>query len=177
MKLKIDIACKPLVRAYLQYNYGKQIVINKETHIGKFFFKLLQKGPEYRRDTEYTAYSDKVSLNINEDLYLRNGFGISKSGLVEFNNYITDCVYGLLVLHIEMHEELMKGKWKIKQAIESFCNKYNFNDSDLSYETAKKYYYRSRIKKNALSIKDIKTFGRNVPDNSGQRIGLKPLIN
>jgi hypothetical protein len=147
MDIKIEIAVKPIVKAYLERNYGIPARLNKESLAGRYFYKLLEKQ-ENHKDTEYKAYPQRVIIIIGEDCLFRHGSSVTPTSLIDFNNYVTDNIYQLMFFSIEMQEEMSQDRFRIKEAIQSFLDRFNFTEDILSFETAKKAYYRYREKQN-----------------------------
>jgi hypothetical protein len=147
MDVKIEIAVKPLVKAYLERNFGSPVTLNKESLAGRYFYKVLEKQ-ENHKDTEYKGYSEKVIILVGVDCLFRYGSSVTPTSLIDFNNYITDNIYQLMFFSIEMQEEMSQERFRIKEAIESFLQRFNLTEDILSFETAKKAYYRHREKNN-----------------------------
>jgi hypothetical protein len=147
MEIKIEIDVKPVVKAYLERNFGSPVKLTREKPAGKYFYKLLEKQ-ENHKDTEYKQYSQKMVIIVGEDCLFRHGSVVTPTSLIDFNNYVTDNIYELMYLTIEMQEEMSKERFRIKEAIQYFLDKFSLTEEILSFETAKKAYYRYREREN-----------------------------
>lgn len=149
MKLvKISVPVKPLVRAYLKHNFSDSlnlfpiVKLSRSSYVGKFFLNLL-KGKRHKYDSRMSEYSESIEIFISATDSEAFGMQLTNTGVTDFNNYITDQVYFLMFMQCEIlleHNENLQ----IKKAITSFCSRYNFEESVMSYETAKKAFYRYR---------------------------------
>jgi hypothetical protein len=147
MEIKIEIDVKPVVKAYLERNFGTPVRLTRDKPTGKFFYKLLEKQ-ENHKDTEYKQYSQKVVVIVGEDCLFRHGSMVTPTSLIDFNNFVTENFYELMYLTIEVQEEMSQDRFRIKEAIQYFLDKFCLTEEILSFETAKKAYYRYRERNN-----------------------------
>jgi hypothetical protein len=149
MKLvKITVPVKPLVKAYLMHNFSDSlhlfpiVKLSRNSYVGKYFLNLL-KGKRTKYEERMAEYNETIEIFIQNTDAEYFGFHLTNTGITDFNNYISEQIYFLMFMQCEILLET-NDNIKIKQAITLFCSRYNFDESAMSYETAKKAYYRYR---------------------------------
>jgi len=82
--LKITIKCKPIVKAFLENNFGKQVFIPEEHVLNKVLCSQLFKN-NTRQDITTIEYPDQVEISITESNFIYDGFNINKVNTRTFN--------------------------------------------------------------------------------------------
>lgn len=162
----IKVPVKPVVKAYLEYNFGPQVRIDKYSLAGRFFHYILEKNIPYKEKNPISQnYKCMVEVVIPDDTFLRYGHSLTNNSIRDFNEFVTCQFYSLLVFHMKYQEEEVTDKLNYKKCILRFCEMFKMSEEIISYETVKKYYYRSRAREEERISNTEKSFGKIVPDD------------
>lgn len=88
----VKIKCRPLVKTFLENNYGKPVILPDNHIIMKYSCAQLDK--RNNRENDVAEYSQELELSIGVNNFLRDGFNISDQNTRAFNtgveSYIKD---------------------------------------------------------------------------------------
>ncbi len=159
MSFSVSIHVKPYVKKYLENRFGDPVDLSGDKHINKYFLNLLDKN-SYRFDKRIfvfgkNAYKEEVTILISEDAFERFGFDLSKTSIIDFNNFIEE--------YIKTQSRLFVGVCsglgvKVAVAIRNFQNIFQFEEDDFAFETIKK-----DIQRNGFTSDYFKKLGTTVP--------------
>ena len=111
--LQVTIKCKPLVKAYLENNFGKEINIPEEHVLGKLFLSLLVKNNS-RPDGTCIEYESEATVNICVRSYIYDGVAMNRVNTRAFNaaaeNYIRNFTRSNLDSLLMLQEQ--QREWK-----------------------------------------------------------------
>ena len=85
--LTVAIRCTPLVKAYLENNFGNPVSVPDEHILNKLACSQLFKGNI--RSNVYKKYPEIVSFNISEKNFKFDGFNINEANTHNFNNAVS----------------------------------------------------------------------------------------
>jgi len=136
-KFFVTIPVKPYVKRYLEINYGSPV--NFEEHISeqKFLLSLLQKRNQrfdYLYPQEMTKYTAFVEVLISRDDFMRHGFELTKTGIVEFGRRHEGTIKAISKMYIQFK----KGFSNLKDSVIDFQKLFNVEDDHWDYESIKK---------------------------------------
>lgn len=159
MQVKLQLPCTPLVKHYLESNFGTPAVLTKRSLAGKFFYRLLVK-PNQKDNKKYSGYTSTCMVCITPDALHRFGCELSLNDIMEFNQFVTKQVYGLMAVTMDVLQETMPD-FNIQKGISFFCSKYDFPHEAMSMDAAIKAYYRYR-QAQIFDLQPKKSFGESV---------------
>jgi hypothetical protein len=148
-----EISVKKYIRHYLQQRFGDPTLLTKDHQIGKYLYQLLGDACT-RNDSDFKPYKDTLTVKITEDVFLRKGYLLTATNVINFNNFVEEVIKNEMFLHIDVIREHRPGI-KIKSAIEHVMQKMLFDENVFPYETMKKSYDRYRLKKNGEIVNRI----------------------
>jgi len=149
--LKFNLPCKKYVKHYLENCFGSPSYIRKGSHIGKYFFHLLEDAPEREDKENMYDYDSICTIEITEDVFLRNGYVLSKTGIRLFNTFVEDQFKTQIRTIIETMVEF-QGQ-QINKAIDCVYDKFDMDETIMPHETIRKDYQRYRKDLEALKTK------------------------
>ncbi len=149
--ITIEIPCTSLVRGYIEAKTKNRGVftLSRKNPVGNIIIDLLEK-PSRENDHKIptdignTRYHQRVQLQINETISLRDGVLITRTNLTRLNKRLTKRFfeeYAMLLAGMELSNP--GGKLK-KKALFAFCKQIGMDDSFVTYDTVQKIYNRSR---------------------------------
>lgn len=193
----IDINCNPIVKAYLENNFGNPVDLPVKHVLYKLTTALLVKNNT--RTNNVAEYSSTVKICVLKKVFAHDGFNISDVGVRNFTTGVENFIKQALRHHVdtmmmmenntryrlsqykdllqELEAETIHRTSDVKQRIKSLRHDIECHEVDikkainttisdflkldqtvLPYETAKKDYYRYRLKKFSTQMSpNIKT--------------------
>lgn len=151
---KVDIPCTYLVRIYLENLFGKPVRFKEGIH-KSIFLCHVEKQACINQKVRSRRWSDQVTVELTESLYLRHGVFLTDKGISDINSDYTDLIYELLFQTMAWSEDMFfapGSKLNYRESIEKFCDKMGFPEECLSYERAKKAWQRKREQDKILKV-------------------------
>ena len=157
--MDFKIPTKPYLKRYLHYRYPMPYKLSLTDNLGLFVYHLLRRQTTSAFHVKIAKqYNVKYTIRIGvKYLEFRQAINLTDHTVVLFNNYVESMLKEELYKELESREvyfeatkdtyTLKTSPFTIKAGILSFLAKYNISESELSYETLKKDYYRFRKKK------------------------------
>ncbi|BDD13141.1 hypothetical protein FUAX_55730 (plasmid) [Fulvitalea axinellae] len=135
----ITVPLSPSAKKYMIRMYGKTPRMTRHDHIGKKFFELIERKSW---DGRYIyRFDESKSLKFFADLRIdrRHPPHFGHKSAAEFSAHIENHVADIAnwFIYGNLHHTN-----SIKEAILLFMDKFNFEESELPYETIKKRFYR-----------------------------------
>ncbi|MDX5396279.1 MAG: hypothetical protein LPK21_08760, partial [Hymenobacteraceae bacterium] len=142
MTLKIPV--KPHVSKYLQKKYGADYKLNKRDAISITLYNMLRRPSTDARLSSRTKRCTAVfEVNLSAFAFFKKGCrNLDAYTIIQFNSYVEDCIDTEFFSYVENLESLGLQQ---KEAIAHFMLKYEFDETDVKYDTLKKAYQRYRI--------------------------------
>ena len=142
MNFIVKLPCTPLVEHFLKTQYGTPCRLKGRSGVAKLFYRLLER-PSNKKSSMYSGYKNSIDVFITENDFERFGCELTRGDIMEFNNMVTDHIYELMSMSIVTQEENIKER-TIKESIFWWCDYFDFPQEVLSFDAAKKAYYRYR---------------------------------
>jgi hypothetical protein len=164
-KYTADVAVKPFVKVYLKSLFGEPAVLPKD-HLFNSLLKIMLNRP--KRTNEYYAmalYTEKIAIVISSHQFFNDGFSLTNTHTVIFNNTVEDYIRGKLIEKIEAYRD---RDYNIKNSIELAIEDIGIGDGLMDYETVKKNYYRYRVRLSKTAV--LKIYNTSVPNLSRKKI-------
>lgn len=111
-------------------------------------FNLLNRARS-EKDNEAGKYYHKVEILLAEGIYLRHGWELTPTAVVEFNNWLEDVLKNRFMVHVDA---LTRFGIKKAVAIRDFQDAQNFPEDVWHFETLKKYHDRKEQKRQQLKV-------------------------
>lgn len=150
MKLEFNLPCKYYVGHYLKTQFGNPICLTPKSDIGKYFFSLVEDASQKRDKEIVKGYQYAVTVIITEDVFLKKGCVLTKTGIQDFNNYVEGNLKKQINLVLDTLVEI--NEVQIKQAIDFVYDKFEMDETIFPMETIVKQYYRERKARKGLSL-------------------------
>lgn len=144
MVFKVILPCTPLVEHFLKTQYGTPCRLMGRRGVVKLFYRMLER-PSNEHSAMYSGYPNKIEIIISESDFKKFGCELTRGDIMEFNNMVTDHIYELMSMSIVTQEENVKDR-SIKDSIFWWCDYFNFPQEVLSFDAAKKAYYRYKLR-------------------------------
>lgn len=145
--IKFQLPCKDHVKHFLEFQFGKPAILRNDNYIGKYFFQLTRESSKnYDPHLRIDNYPALTEIKITQDLFLRSHCVLTEKNVREFNMFVSDNFKQQIRSDIITMVEFQGIE--IKKAIECIYQKYNMDESILSYEAIKKDYYRTTHRPN-----------------------------
>lgn len=144
------LPCKRYVKAYLVRNFsasdrkwpdGVNLSSSKELFAA---LKERLRKPSYRYDKRMTVnskYSDRVPLEITEDMFYRYGWELSPTDINDFNQMLEARIKSEMMSYMEISLLFTQN---IKRSIRGFYRKSGFKEAEWPEESIRRYFYRHR---------------------------------
>lgn len=152
MNFKLEVPVTPLVKKWLIRKYGKEPALSTKTAIGISLTYMINKHNRYLdKQVSMSNYSERIIIRMSADVFFRYGHTLTPTAVCHFNKYVLEEIYGIMFYGIDIETSMLPNR-QIKDCIESFCDRYDFNEEEFSYERAKKAYYRYRERKDTVPV-------------------------
>jgi hypothetical protein len=156
--IEIDIAVHPAVKKYIAWHHDiSPFVVSRNNYFGIFLQNSLVrfKNKPGRPDLEAKSklkpllnpeiYSDKLTLQISEDLWRRQGCFIHPKKQYDFNRMVEMIIERDMYFFMDVKTGI-KGD-RIYQSFYDFRDRFDLSEDDLSLKNMEKRYerYRKRL--------------------------------
>lgn len=136
-----QVPVKPHVKKYLLYHLGEPYRLTSTDAFGRHLKMLLQQPREKAFLDGFTAkYTEVLGVSVEGNMILQKRLrALSSKSIVDFNNFVE------AVIKTEFHSFVDNRRlFKLSQygSIQAFRDKYDFEDSDISFDTLKKSWQR-----------------------------------
>jgi hypothetical protein len=142
----VKVPVKLYIKGFLENEYGQPCPMTRADNIGKHFYKLLEDHNQ-NHDSRYPGFPCVAELGITERVVLDQGSYLTKTNIIEFNNFMTEHIQAKWRDFIDTALRF-KPSMEIKDAIAHFLQEYGLHQDNLPFETIKKDYYRYRCRTN-----------------------------
>lgn len=139
----ISIPVKPYVCRFLEINYGEPVDFTGQPYFYNHIRRMVRKPDrrcERKLPDHMRSYSAAVNVLISEDDLQRYGYIISKTDVVRFGTMFEWHIKWMMRSIVGMRVEM---GYDIKDAIEYFQDKYNFDENVWAFESIRKDFYRN----------------------------------
>jgi hypothetical protein len=141
----LTIPVKSMVKGYLIYTLGKDLLVRQSTLPGILINAFLHKdGHDNIYNHHKISYEYEVTLLVEAWQVERYGYTMSTTQIKRFNTAITYQVYELLFCRLDALGKYGFKKGIMKKEILNFMTEYNLLEYGMSYENCKKQYQRHR---------------------------------
>lgn len=143
------LPCKTYVKAWLVRNYSASDrkwpdgVNLSGNHILFTALKDKLRKPSNRYDKRMevnSKYTERVPLEISEDVFYRNGWELTPTDINDINQRIEALIKMELRIFLEVHVMLMGN---ITKSIQAFYAYSGFSEATWPEESIRRYYYRN----------------------------------
>ncbi len=131
--------------------FGSPAYLRRDSHVGKYFFQLVDDAREEAESEKMFDYDAVCSIQIREDIFLRKGYMLSKTGTRFFNTFVEDLFKTQIRTIIETMVEF-QGQ-EINKAIDCVYDKFEMDETIMPHETIRKDYQRYRKALNTPKIR------------------------
>lgn len=149
--LTFNLPCKPYTKRYLENCFGSPAYLRQDSAIGKYFFQLVGEPTDDRASVINMEYTQMITIQITEAVFLQKGYVLSKTNIQKFNRFVED--HFKTQIHIMLNTLVEIQDIKIKDAIDFVYDKFDMDETFFPLETIVKDYYRYRKSSNGLIIK------------------------
>jgi hypothetical protein len=156
--IPVTIPTKKYIAAYLRKQYGKDVLIKRNSLIGNKLFDLLEHKTNHKC-TEYGngRHNTKIKIYIPIETFKRRGGFLNESNVMNFNLFLEYLVkthfYNLMDILYDIHPAINQHLPYIRQSL-------GIDIEDWSDDSMRKDYYRYRLEN---KIKLLRNHGRLVP--------------
>ncbi len=142
--VKYDFPCKAYTKHYLEFCFGSPVIMRNDSYIGKNFYRLVEDQYEHQDSKLKSLYDSVAVIIITQDVHMRKGFMLSKSGVAEFNHLVEDFfkkqINAMLLAKMDSGVE-------INLAINNFIYPtFRMDESIMTHECIRKDFQRYRKK-------------------------------
>lgn len=151
----IRISVRPYVKKFLVRNYSEPFFATDRGFAPGFILNALEKpvkvDPANILKREKIEYGEFIHVGIGVGTARKKGQIISSENVRIFNEVVRDAMYEQLFQFVTM---LCQSGCQVDASIRSFLAMYNFTEDDLSFENAKRQFYKLRKRKSAQQMLD-----------------------
>lgn len=136
----IDVPVNGLVKKYIVYKYKHlpRIEVTQKHIIGRMMYCLLCESKNLKHKGKPPQKGCiRFSISVHRGVY-RTGFWLTSHAIKEFNAQVELMVRDAFYQAIDD----MPAGMKLKDLIDDFRDKYDFTESDLTFDALKKSYQR-----------------------------------
>ncbi len=141
---KVPIPTKAYIKKYLEHHYGSPVKFPEESFELKALKLFLSKpSKEFDSRVQHGYYPAMMVVLIDERVFIRNGFHLTRTDVQQFNSYIE----AMIRRGFRMYCDAARfAGIDIKDAILGWMNKHGITEDDIGYEALKRYDYRCRTR-------------------------------
>ncbi|WP_342645021.1 hypothetical protein [Mucilaginibacter sp. CSA2-8R] len=151
----IRISVRPYVKKFLVRNYSEPFFATDRGFAPGFILNALEKPvkvhPAAIPKRVQIEYGEFIHVSIGASTARKKGQLLSSENVRIFNEVVTDALYEQLYQFVVM---LSESGCQIDASIRSFLSMYNFTEDDLSFENAKRQFYKLRKRKSVEKMLD-----------------------
>lgn len=143
--MTVQIPVDPVVKRYMGNNYlmKRKYVLTTTDVVGDFLIRLLEPPPKWAKIAQFSPErSIWVRIPVG-GLYARNNFLRSENAR-HFNLFVKKLIKHDFFNHMDASVDL--NGMQIQRAINEFLYKYEFENTELTFDALQKLYYRHRQK-------------------------------
>lgn len=148
----VKISCKPLVKAFLENNFGNPVVIPDDHILNRVATAQLNK--DNYRNNQFTPYENCIELAISNNNFRYDGFSINEMNTQRFNsavdNYIKTFYRSNLDSLLISQEKQTKWKERFLELTQLFKNT-SHKSAELQKELKKMH---SELEEHEINIKE-----------------------
>ncbi|PSR53895.1 hypothetical protein AHMF7605_10385 [Adhaeribacter arboris] len=135
--ITLHLPVKSYVQKYLVKRYGSLYIISKRDAIGIVLFQMLRRpSTESRATQRLKQYTATYPIEVSPKNFWKRGCrNLDDSLTIEWHKLVEDLIYQEYCSYIENMEAHGVEQ---RYAIEAFMAKYNFDETDIKFETIKK---------------------------------------
>lgn len=142
----LTIPVKSVVKGYLIYTLGKDLLVRQSTLPGILLNAFLhQDKPDNKYNYQELKYETEVTLMVEAWQVERYGYNMETTQIRRFNTAIMYQVYELLFCRLDAFRKYEFKKGIMKKEIMNFMTEFNLLEHGMSYENCKKQYQRHRM--------------------------------
>ncbi|MES2590887.1 MAG: hypothetical protein V4608_03295 [Bacteroidota bacterium] len=123
--------------------------MRRDSDIGKYFYSLVDDACG-AKDKRITVYRNEIKVLIVEDVFFRKGCVLTKTNIVEFNNFVEKDLKKQVNIYLDALCEI--NDIEIRRAIDFVYDKFDMDETIFPLDTIVKQYYRKRKACKGLSI-------------------------
>ncbi|QNF33076.1 hypothetical protein HUW51_10165 [Adhaeribacter swui] len=155
MQITLKVPVKPYVQKYLVARYGNLYTISKRDAIGIVLYQMMRRPTtESRASKRIGQYAATYPIVVSSrDFWKRGCRNLDDYTSIQLNNLVEDLIQQEFCAYIE---NLEAHGVEQRYAIEAFMAKYDWDESDVKFETIKKAYQRYRLDQAKLGIFPLK---------------------
>ena len=157
-KINVKVPVTPYVKKYIEKNgyLRNQISLTTSDPVGIVLMACLKKEPvKPSKNNVYVIHTSDFPWDegVTSSMYLQLligeaygrscGYFIDDIGIKRFNIFVTKLIKDEAIKYVTIAAGL---KMEVKQAIYQFMDMYQFTEDELSYETLRQAYFRSKRK-------------------------------
>jgi len=154
----IKVPTKPYLKRYLHRKYPMPYKPREDEPFGAYLAQLLRDDRDHHRYAVYLKkFTVKYHIRVNKRQFFNQYmFRLTPYSIYRFNSFVEKMFMQELYNYLAQVEEtyastkhmftIFNSPFTTKAAIYRFLNKYNIDQSELSYQTVKKSYYRYKQK-------------------------------
>ncbi len=149
MCIPFHIPVKPHVLKYLEATVGNPYKMNENDFVGIYLLSAMKRQRNEKQDGDnLQLYNERFTLNVSRHyVYNWNVQSVTSSTILTFNHYIDAIFRHNFICWMDVITQDTKSI-DMKQAVETFKNKYLISEQDMSWDALYKFYYRHRKHKN-----------------------------
>lgn len=140
----VKIPVTPPVRSFLQSYYRSEIITYKITDPLSIVLFSPFRRINFGEKPMIVKEPCFVQAKLPSDMVEKGRTHITEKDVERFIYYVTAKIYEELFHYVQM--QMIAGV-KQKNAIESFCSRYNIDYSETTYENMKKAFYREKLRR------------------------------
>lgn len=110
----VDIKCKPLVKLFLENNFGNPVTIPDEHVLNKLTSsQLVKKNSRYNDTGEYT---ETIKFNLDHNKFRYDGFFITETNIRKFNASVNNYIKVICRSNLDalLISDAKQKNWKMK---------------------------------------------------------------
>jgi hypothetical protein len=148
---KIEVPVTPVVKKWIVQKHGEIPQLTTKNSLGiTLTYMIHMHNTRQDKSVNMATYSERIVIKLTADIFFRYGFTLTPTAVCHFNKYVLEEIYSLMFYGIDLECERTPTRL-IKDCIENFCDRYDFQEDIFSYERAKKAYYRYRNSQNVVT--------------------------
>lgn len=138
-----NLPCKKYTKHYLENCFGAPAYLRNDSVIGKYFFQLVEEGSQKRESERFYDYPESCTIIIRQDLFMRKGYMLSKTGIREFNTFVEDHFKTQVFIMLDTMVHFQNCE--INRAIDCVYDKFDMDETIMPQETIRRNYHRYRV--------------------------------
>ena len=149
--IDFNLECKITVKHYLELCFGTPVLMRRDSYIGKYFYSLVDVPMQTEDSKILTKYETICTITISEKVFLRKGYVLSKTNQREFNCFVEDIFITQICRDLDALCKY-KNEMVSKTIVNYIYETYGMDETIMSYDMIKKFYYRHRKRMEGLKV-------------------------